>query len=110
MLGSFGTSLFGSTEFLSTGNLGRKIACVGDGSDHGGSIINSNQDGTFIVAGIDVAVEGAQHSCPIEGHGITPITAVVIKSYHNGKLILTQGARAGCGARIIPSDRKVYVE
>ena len=56
------------------------------------------------------AVNGAQHSCPIIGHGTTTITAITIKSYINGKLILTAGATAGCGAKMTPPDRKVYVE
>lgn len=88
----------------------KKIALLGDGSDHGGTITSSNQDGTLSAKGIEVALEGAQHSCPIDGHGVTSITAITVKSYHNGKLILTQGAIAGCGALISPVDRGVYVE
>ena len=92
-------------------NLGKAISVVGDGSSHGGTIISSNQDGTFVVdGGKIVAVEGAMHQCPIEGHGTTAITAVTIKSYHNGKLIITTGAIAGCGAIIQSPDRKIYVE
>jgi len=90
--------------------MSKNVALVGDGSDHGGVITTSNQDGTFKVGGVAVAVEGAQHSCPIEHHGVTSITAVTTKSYHNGKLILTDGAAAGCGAKITPPDRKVYAE
>ena len=56
------------------------------------------------------AVENALHSCPIPGHGITPIAAVTVRSYHNSKLILTIYAVARCGARIMPPDRHVYVE
>lgn len=90
--------------------MGKKVVLVGDSSNHGGVVITSNQDGTLKVGGSEVAVEGAQHSCPIEGHGTTSISAVTNKSYQNGKLILTEGAVAGCGAVISPSDRKVYVE
>lgn len=90
--------------------MSKKIALKGDGSDHGGSVTTSNQDGTFKVGGVEVAVEGAQHSCPIYGHGVTSITAVTTKSYQNGKLILTEKAVAGCGAEITPVDRSVYVE
>ncbi len=90
--------------------MAKPIALKGDFSDHGGSIITSNQDGTFTVGGVEVAVNGAMHSCPITGHSVTPITAVTTKSFHNGKLILTKDAVAGCGAKITPSDRKVYVE
>lgn len=90
--------------------MAKKIACVGDMSSHGGTITTSNQDGSFTVGGDVVAVDGANHSCPIHEHGTTPITAVATKSYHNGKLIITEGAVAGCGAVIQPSDRQVTVE
>jgi len=111
MGGRFGTYMFGSTEFtIRVVQVGKRIVVLGDGSDHGGVVITTNQDGTLKVNGADVAVEGAKHSCPVTGHGITTITAVTIKSYHNGKLILTDGAIAGCGAVIQPVDRKVYVE
>ena len=90
--------------------MSKKVALLGDTSSHGGTIITSNQDGAFKVAGIPVAVNGALHSCPIPGHGITVVTSVTIKSYYNGKLIVTEGARAACGAIIQPLDRKVRVE
>jgi len=86
------------------------IVLVGDSSSHGGAVISSNQSGAFTVGGGVVAVEGAQHSCPIPGHGITTILAVTTKSFHEGKLILTEGAIAGCGAIIEPPDRKVSIE
>ena len=62
------------------------------------------------AVGLLPAIEGALHSCPIPGHGVTPITAMTYKSFHNSKPILTVLATAGCGARILPPDRKVYVE
>lgn len=86
------------------------VACVGDESDHGGYISTSNQDGTVSAGGDVIAVNGAMHVCPITGHGTTAITAITTKSYINGKLILTYQAVAGCGAKIYPPDRKVYVE
>lgn len=119
--------------------MSKRIAVLGDTSDHGGTIITTNQDGTLIVTvgggfapplsvggmfgsfmwgellgggaqavGLLPAVENALHSCPI--HGVTPITAVTVKSFHNSRLILTINAIAGCGARILPPDRRVYVE
>jgi len=90
--------------------MARKVACLGDGSDHGGEVITSNQDGRFKVNHIEVAVEGAQHSCPILEHGTTSISAVTTKSYCNGKLILTKDAFAGCEAKLTPLDRNVNVE
>lgn len=90
--------------------MSKKVALVGDGSDHGGSLISSGQDGSLKVGGVAAAVEGAQHSCPVKGHGVTSVIAVTTKSYHNGKLILTEEATAGCGAKLSPVDRSVYIE
>lgn len=88
----------------------KRIALLGDGSDHGGTLSSTNQDGSFVVDGVPVCANGASHTCPIEGHGITAVTAVTTRSLVNGKLIITQGATAGCGAIIAPPDRGVYVE
>ena len=87
-----------------------RIACLGDPSNHGGSIISTNTDGTVHAEGIDVAVNNALHSCPISEHGVTSIAAITTKTYINGKLILTTNAVAGCGALITPPDRGVDVE
>ena len=89
---------------------GKKIACVGDTSTHGGVLISSNQDGSLRAGGVEVCVAGCLHLCPIPFHGLTPVTAVITKTFHNGKLIVTEDAVAGCGALIIPSNRRVYVE
>ncbi len=88
----------------------KKIACLGDSSDHGGSITTANADGSCHAAGTDVAVNGAMHTCPILGHGVTPITAITSKTFHNGKLVLTEDAVAACGAKMTPPDRNVYAE
>lgn len=111
MFGMFGQTEFGSTWYVDQEpSLIRDIALVGDTSDHNGVILTSNQDGSFLVAGGEVAVQGALHSCPIPGHGITSITAVTTKTYHNGKLIITTEASAGCGAKILALSRGVIVE
>ncbi len=98
------------------GQKGKLVVCIGDSSNHGGVVILTNQvDNKLTTMGEQIALETApegilQHSCPIAGHGITPITAVTVKSFHNGKLILTEMAVAGCGARLTPPDRRTYVE
>jgi uncharacterized Zn-binding protein involved in type VI secretion len=88
----------------------KKIALLGDSSSHGGLLISSNQDGSFTVDGIPVCAHGCSHSCPLPEHGVTSVAAVTIKSKINGKLIVTEGAVAGCGAVITPPGRDVYVE
>lgn len=104
-----GTFLFGATEFLRrlTGG-SRGVACVGDTSSHGGTIITSGQDGTVLAAGAVVAVQGALHHCPKSGHGTTPVTPIIKNTYINGKLVVTSGAVAGCGAVMSPIERGVY--
>lgn len=90
--------------------MAKKVAAVGDSSSHGGTIITSGQDGALTINGEVIAVQGALHSCPIEDHGVTAITPVAVITFKNGKLIITEGAVAGCGAVIQPTDRKMYVE
>ena len=110
--GRFGSFEFGSREF--TRGIGpakgKRIACVHDTSDHGGHIMNSNDDNKLTAQGDIVAVEGAMHKCPIYLHGVTPVSAITTITYHNGLLILTEGAVAGCGAVIRCKNRKVGVE
>lgn len=120
MYGSFGR--FALCDTYGAGQKGKLVVCIGDPSNHGGEVISDNQDGTLTAAGELVAVEDTQHlllqhRCPIENHGIfdgigwvSPITAITVKSYHNGKLILTELAIAGCGARMAPPNRRVFVE
>ena len=88
----------------------KPICCIGDQSNHGGTVISSGTDGTVAAGGSEVCAQGAQHSCPIPFHGVTPITPITTKTFVNGKLVITQGAVAGCGAVIAPPDRAVYVE
>lgn len=88
----------------------KNVSIVGDSSNHGGVIITHNQDGKYKLAGGTVVANGALHQCPIPDHGITPISAVTTKSYVNGKLIVTSGAIAGCGAIITSPSRGHYAE
>ena len=90
--------------------MAKLVACLGDPSTHGGTLITTNQDDKFNVAGINVCANGCSHSCPIPGHGVTAVSAVTTRSYVNGKLIITFGAVAGCGAVITPPNRECYVE
>lgn len=85
------------------GSSAKVIACLGDTSTHGGSIITSGQDGTLAVGGLPVAVDGCQFNCP--SHGTQTVTAVITKTRQNGKLLITQDALVGCGAKIIATDR-----
>ena len=106
---SSGDSMSPHLYYFDASSGDKRIACLNDPSDHGGTIITSNADGTCMAGGDIVCVNGATHSCPILGHGVTSITPITTKSKHNSKLIITEGAVAGCGAVIYPPERKVYV-
>lgn len=81
------------------------VARLGDTSDHGGSIISASSDTN--ANGRGIARAGDMHSCPIRGHGTTPLTPITTRTFVNGRLVITVGARAGCGAVIVsgsPND------
>jgi len=74
------------------------VARLGDKSDHNGTIVTAT--GLASANGINIAVDGDLHSCPIHGHGTTALTSIVSDVTSDGKGIITIGATAGCGAVI----------
>jgi len=90
--------------------MGQAVARVGDSSSHGGTIISTPQ--SFVYCnGILVAVIGAQHSCPIPGHGVTALGSTpVVNQYIDGSLVCTIGATAGCGATISSGSSDTWAE
>lgn len=78
--------------------MGEALARLGDTSDHGGQIITGAAR-TFIN-GIPAARKGDLHSCPIEGHGITPIVTGSGKMNIEGQPAARVGDTTGCGAVI----------
>ena len=76
------------------------VATLGSTSDHGGTIITSASH-TY-SGGKLVARVGDLHSCPLKGHGITPIVSTpATTDFAEGSPIACVGAKAGCGATII---------
>jgi uncharacterized Zn-binding protein involved in type VI secretion len=108
MFGRFGTALLGTTEFLRRlFGQSRRISCVGDGASHSGSITISGQSTpTLFAAGLEVAINGAVFNC--SDHGPQTIYPVISKTFCEGKLLITDGAITGCGAKISSPDRKIY--
>lgn len=78
--------------------MGEPLARLGDTSSHGGIIITSASK-TF-VNGIPVARKGDLHSCPIKGHGVTPITGGSDSVFVEGSAAARVGDSIGCGAVI----------
>ncbi len=48
-----------------------------------------------------IARKGDMHTCPIPGHGVTPITTGSGRSKTDGKPTARVGDKTGCGATII---------
>ena len=78
------------------------IARLGDGSSHGGRIVSAAVITT--IDGVRVARVGDTHTCPIIGHGTTPIMS-------GSQVLSVEGARAalagsvcGCGAIVQASQ------
>lgn len=74
------------------------IARLGDTSSHGGTIISSASI-TF-DNGILVARVGDLHSCPIPGHGVTPIINGSGNFRCESNITAVVGSTCGCGAVI----------
>ena len=111
MSGTFASIQFASTLIANRpGARKLKIACIGDSSSHGGTIISHNQDGRLLAKGDIVAADRCIHSCPLTGHGDSAVYSVMRRTYVNGKLIVTEQAVAGCGALITPPARGVVCE
>lgn len=75
------------------------LALLGSTSSHGGTVISASSN--FNCAGVGVARLGDSHSCPIDGHGVTPLVSTPTQNLtNNGEVVATIGAVAGCGAVI----------
>lgn len=78
--------------------MGAAIARLGDSSNHGGQIISGAS--RTLVNGRPAARKGDQHFCPLEGHGVTPITTGSDRTMIEGQLAARVGDSVGCGAVI----------
>jgi uncharacterized Zn-binding protein involved in type VI secretion len=77
---------------------GNAVIVIGDPSSHGGHVITGSAN--MLLQGTGIARVGDMHSCPITGHGITPIVSSPSIATANGEIIAVTGAVAGCGAVI----------
>ena len=84
------------------------VARLGDGSSHGGTIITAS--GGFTCEGAVVAVVTDLHSCPIPGHGVTPIVSGSPQWVGKGNAVARGdgggGSAAGCGAILVGGATK----
>lgn len=76
--------------------MGEAIARLGDTSDHGGQIITGAV--RTMVNAIPAARKGDLHSCPLKGHGVTPIVTGSERTMIEGQPAARVGDTVGCGA------------
>lgn len=81
-----------------------QIVRLGDTSDHGGTVISSASK--WDCEGVLIARKGDMHSCPIPGHGVTPIVTGSAVWKCEGSPIARQGDTCGCGASLISGQSK----
>lgn len=75
------------------------MARLGDRTSHGGTIITGAE--RTPINGRPAARKGDLHSCPMEGHGVTPITDGSSSVLIEGSPAARVGDSCGCGASII---------
>jgi uncharacterized Zn-binding protein involved in type VI secretion len=76
------------------------LAVLNTTSSHGGHMISAGGAG-FSTASGNACIVGDSHSCPIGGHGVTPIVSGgSVQSTVNGHALAINGSVAGCGAAL----------
>lgn len=76
---------------------------LGDKTSHGGAVIEASTQSD--IGGIGIARMGDKTSCPLPGHGITPIVSGDMTMIVDGKPAARQGDTTGCGATLIASQQ-----
>ena len=79
------------------------IIRLGDKTSHGGAVIEASPHTTS--GNIAVARMGDKVSCPLPGHGSTPIISGDATMIVDGKPVARQGDKTACGATLIASQQ-----
>jgi uncharacterized Zn-binding protein involved in type VI secretion len=81
---------------------GRAFIVLGDGTDHGGAVIEASQMSD--THGKGIARVGDQVTCPRPGHGTTVIVTGDPTMIIDGKPAARHGDKCACGATLISSQ------
>ncbi len=76
---------------------------LGDKTSHGGTVIEASP--TTTSGDIAVARMGDKTTCPLPGHGSTPITVGDPTTIVDGKPVARHGDLTACGATLIASQQ-----
>lgn len=85
-----------------------KLIVLGDKTNHGGSVMMASS--TLLIEGVAAALVGDLVSCPIIGHGITPILEGASTFFSDGKQVAIEGSKCGCGCTLIASQTVFIAE
>jgi uncharacterized Zn-binding protein involved in type VI secretion len=86
-----------------------KLSRLGDTSNHGGVIITASS--SVMINGKGAVRQGDLHSCPLHGHGVTPMTHVTAttKWTVDGRNGINEGDQAQCGAAMVVGSPDTFV-
>ena len=84
----------------------KAVARINDPSSHGGRIIEGSNN--VFTNGRQTARRNDRHTCPIKGHGTTPMVTSSNTVFVNGRGVVRVGDRAGCGAVITQGSPNVF--
>lgn len=82
--------------------MSKPIIRLGDSTSHGGVVVSAAP--TVIVEGKPAARIGDMTTCPIPGHGASPIVSGDSTCMVDGRAVARQGDLTGCGAVLIASQ------
>lgn len=86
-------------NFQTTGFSVQPAVRLGDASNHGGTMTSAS---SIITAdGKKVCQNGDIHTCPITGHGATPVSATTTVLKSGAQAVVRVGDKAGCGAILV---------
>lgn len=76
---------------------------LGDKTSHGGTVVEASAMSDS--GGIGIARMGDKTSCPIPGHGTSPIVSGDQTFIVDGKPVARHGDKTGCGATLIAGQQ-----
>lgn len=79
----------------------RGVIRLHDATDHGGKVISASA--SMLIDGLPVALVGDMVSCPLPGHGNTPILPGSGSMQSDNRQIALHGFTAGCGCCVLSS-------
>jgi uncharacterized Zn-binding protein involved in type VI secretion len=84
------------------------VCRLGDASDHGGVMVSASS--AVFTDGIAACRDQDLHSCPIAGHGVTPVTGTGVSQLDGDRPRIRVGDVAGCGAVMVTGSPSTFCD